>query len=285
MVLELRRSEERLGNAARTRISYEPPTIMAAALEEAGLLHGLEALPDTLAEGASAWQDDPYERLLSLILLIHSHGLRMPLELALRTIGRDGVRNLPDLLSGIDIIRWDEDEQGNYTLGGRNQLEATLLTGARRWGGAEAAQIAEVIELVRPDSRARNGGPEIEFVMALLTAIGPQKNREQRKYGAQYLLIADSIAKLRMMVTNPVIHARLTHKEVNMRREWAVWDQRRQGPDAELRRRALKAAQEAVDEALREAEDLGHRRDIRLNLYVEQASIRGSQLYELLHRT
>lgn len=136
LVLELRRSEERLGNAARTRISYEPPTIMAAALEEAGLLHGLEALPDTLAEGASAWQDDPYERLLSLILLIHSHGLRMPLELALRTIGRDGVRNLPDLLSGIDIIRWDEDEQGNYTLGGRNQLEATLLTGARRWGGA-----------------------------------------------------------------------------------------------------------------------------------------------------
>ncbi|MFE1146484.1 hypothetical protein ACFW42_05010 [Streptomyces albidoflavus] len=284
LVLELRRSEERLSHAARTRVNYEPSTIMAAALEEAGLLHGLEALPGTSEEGAAAWQDDPYERLLSLILLIHSHGLRTPLELALRTIGRDGVRNLPDLLSGIDIIRWDEDEQGNYALGGRNQLEATLLTGARRWGDErEAAQISEVIELVRPDSRTRNGGPEIEFVMALLTAIGPQKNREQRKYGAQYLLIADSIAKLRMLVTNPVIHARLTHKEVNMRREWAVWDQRRQGPDVDLRRRALEAAQEAVDEALREAEDLGHRRDIRLNLYVEQASVRGSQLYELLH--
>ncbi|MFJ9877801.1 hypothetical protein ACIRVI_32760 [[Kitasatospora] papulosa] len=284
LVLELRRSEERLSHAARTRVNYEPSTIMAAALEEAGLLHGLEALPGSSEEGAAAWQDDPYERLLSLILLIHSHGLRTPLELALRTIGRDGVRNLPDLLSGIDIIRWDEDEKGNYALGGRNQLEATLLTGARRWGDErEAAQISEVIELVRPDSRARNGGPEIEFVMALLTAIGPQKNREQRKYGAQYLLIADSIAKLRMLVTNPVIHARLTHKEVNMRREWAVWDQRRQGPDVDLRRRALEAAQEAVDEALREAEDLGHRRDIRLNLYVEQASVRGSQLYELLH--
>lgn len=284
LVLELRRSQERLGHAAQTRINYEPPTIMAAALQEAGLLHGLEALPGTSEEGAAAWQDDPYERLLSLILLIHSHGLRTPLELALRTIGRDGVRNLPDLLSGIDIIRWDEDERGNYTLGGRNQLEATLLTGSRRWGEErEAAQIAEVIELVRPDSRARNGGPEIEFVMALLTAIGPQKNREQRKYGAQYLLIADSIAKLRILVTNPVIHARLTHKEVNMRREWAVWDQRRQGPDVDLRRRALEAAQEAVDQALREAEDLGHRRDIRLNLYVEQASVRGSQLYELLH--
>jgi len=284
LVLELRRSEERLGHAARTRINYEPPTVMAAALEKAGLLHGLDALPGASKEGATAWQDDPYERLLSLILLIHSHGLRTPLELALRTIGRDGVRNLPDLLGGIDIIRWDDDGQGNYTLGGRNQLEATLLTGARRWGNErEATQIAEVIELVRPDSRARNGGPEIEFIMALLTAIGPQKNREQRKYGAQYLLIADSIAKLRMLVTSPVIHARLTHKEVNMRREWAVWDQRRQGPDVDLRRRALEAAQEAVDEALREAEDLGHRRDIRLNLYVEQASIRGSQLYELLH--
>ncbi|MGW0930029.1 P-loop NTPase [Streptomyces sp. NPDC002644] len=284
LVLELRRSEELLGHAARTRINYEPQTIMAAALEKAGLLHGLDALPPAQEETATAWQDDPYERLLSLILLIHSHGLRTPLELALRTIGRDGVRNLPDLLSGIDIIRWDEDEQGNYTLGGRNQLEATLLTGARRWGDErEATQIAEVIELVRPDSRARNGGPEIEFVMALLTAIGPQKNREVRKYGDQYLLIADSIAKLRMLVTNPVIHARLTHKEVNMRREWAVWDQRRQGVDVDQRRRALEAAQEAVDEALREAEDLGHRRDIRLNLYVEQASVRGSQLYELLH--
>lgn len=133
-MLELRRSQERLGHAAQTRINYEPPTIMAAALQEAGLLHGLEALPGTSEEGAAAWQDDPYERLLSLILLIHSHGLRTPLELALRTIGRDGVRNLPDLLSGIDIIRWDEDERGNYTLGGRNQLEATLLTGSRRWG-------------------------------------------------------------------------------------------------------------------------------------------------------
>ncbi|MFG3514586.1 P-loop NTPase [Streptomyces bobili] len=284
LALELRRSEQRLSHAARTRMDFQANTLMAHALVKAGLLNGLAVLLDRPNDAPSMTADDPFERLLSLVLLIHSHGLRMPLELALRTVGRDGVRNLPDLLSGIDIIRWDEDEQGNYTLGGRNQLEARLLTQARGSGKErEAAQIAEVLELVRPDARARNGGPEIEFAIELLTRIGPQVAYEQRLYGEHYLAFADSIAELRSRVSDPVVHARLTHKEVNLRREWAVRDQRRQGTDPSTRQAALEAAQEAVDEALRTAEDLGLRPQIKLNLFVEQASVRGSRLYELLH--
>ncbi|WSA78836.1 ATP-binding protein [Streptomyces sp. NBC_01799] len=284
LTLELRHSEQRLSHAARTRMDFRANTTMAHALVKAGLLNGLKVLLDHPGDAPSTAEDDPYERLLSLILLIHSHGLRMPLELALRTIGRDGVRNLPDLLSGIDIIHWDEDHLGNYTLGGRNQLEARLLTQARGSGkDREAAQIAEVLELARPDARARNGGPEIDFAIELLTRIGPQVDHEQRLYGAHYLAFADSIAELRMHVSDPVVHARLTHKEVNLRREWAVRDQRREGTDPDMRRAALEAAQEAVDEALRTAEGLGRRPQIMLNLYVEQASVRGSRLYELLH--
>jgi hypothetical protein len=284
LALELRRSEHLLNTAARTRMDFRANNAMADALERAGLLQGLEVVLDHNGDTLASAENDPYERLLGLVLLIHSHGLRMPLELALRTIGRDGVRNLPDLLSGIDIIRWDEDEVGNYTLGGRNQLEARLLTQARGSGeGREASQIAEVLELVRPDARARGGGPEIDFALELLTRIGPQGDRDQRLYGAHYLEFADSVAELCMRVADPVVHARLTHKEVNLRREWAVRDQRREGTDPDMRMAALEAAQEAVDEVLRSAEDVGLRPQIRLNLYVEQASVRGSQLYELLH--
>jgi hypothetical protein len=284
LTLELRHSQQRLSHAARTRMDFGANTAMAQALLDAGLLKGLEVLLEPSDTTLATAEDDPYERLLGLVLLVHSHGLRIPLELALRTIGRDGVRNLPDLLSGIDIIRWDEDDVGNYTLGGRNQLEARLLTQGRASGRKrEAAQIAEVLEFVRPEAGARRGGPEIDFALDLLTRIGPQVDREQKLYGAHYLAFADAIAELRTHVYDPVVHARLVHKEVNLRREWAVRDQRREGTDPDKRRGALETAQEAVDEALRNAEDLRRRPDIMLNLYVEQASVRGSRLYEQLY--
>lgn len=284
LTLELQYSERRLSIAARKRMEFVPINAMQYALMKANYIDGLEVRLHDSENVPSGTEDSPYERLLSLILLVHSHGLRMPLELVLRTIGRDGVRNLPDLLSDIDIIRWDEDDLGNYTLGGRNQLEAKLLTQARgSKEGREAAQIAEVIECVRPDARARNGGSEIDFVIELLTRIGPQVDREQRMYGPYYLEFADSIASLRMRVSDPVVHARLTHKEVNLRREWAVKDQGRKDTDPEVRRDALETAQIAVDEALYAAEEMVRRPQIMLNLYVEQASVRGSLLHESLH--
>ncbi|TDB94883.1 hypothetical protein [Actinomadura sp. 7K534] len=283
LVLELRHTESTLTRAARTEADYEPPTAMAAALYAAGLLDelalALREVEEEQEEDKSFYRG-PYEKLIHTVLIASRHGQPVPLDLALRVVGRDGVRNLPQLLSKIDLVQWGEDQNGNYNLSARNELEATVLIEAERTTNqAEIETLADVLSCIRPDTTAFGGG-EVQFAVDLLSRIGPQGDEDQR-YAEHYLRIANAIADANSSAFSP--SPRLALLETNLCREWVKFTQRTQTANSAERNEVLCRAEEVVDEALEQTRT-AHRgaRGIRSNLLVEQASVAGSQLYELL---
>ncbi|MFF1595350.1 hypothetical protein ACFVY0_46105 [Streptomyces sp. NPDC058286] len=100
----------------------------------------------------------PYERLVNIVLVASRHGQPIPLALALGVVGRDGVRNLPQLLGKIDPIRWLEDRHGNYQLSARNELEAQILVTAEQTSGeSEIKAIVEGPSAIRPHTTYAGG--------------------------------------------------------------------------------------------------------------------------------
>ncbi|MCD0448334.1 hypothetical protein LO762_03855 [Actinocorallia sp. API 0066] len=286
LVLELRHAETTLTQSARDEADYRPPTAMASALHAAGLIDKLE-----LALREAADQDDaaefyrgPYEKLVHTVLIASRHGQPIPLNLALRVAGRDGVQNLPHLLNKIDLIEWGEDHNGNYTLSARNELEARVLVEAERiTNRAEFETLADVLSFVRPDSTTF-GGEEVQFAVDLLARIGPRGDEDQT-YSEYYLLLADAIADANSRVGVP--SPRLALLETNLYREWVKFAQRTQSANSQQRSEVLLRAVEVVEDALEHTHVArqGARTGLAIHssLLVEQASVVGSQLYELLH--
>jgi hypothetical protein len=278
LVLELRHAETTLASAARENVEYTPPTAMAAALHRANLIDKLEiALRDVDDGDGSPSYRGPYDRLVNIVLVASRHGQAIPLELALRIVGRDGVRNLPQLLGKIDLIRWLEDDDGNYMLSARNELEAQILVAAEKTSEqSEIEAISEALAEVRPDNTT-SGGNEVQFAVDLLNRIGPQGEQEER-YAQYFLRIADAIADANgaSIVLNP----RLALLETNLCREWVKYTQRKKIADTWQRAEILDRAKEIVGIAL--ATKLTPRSRVRANLMVEQASVAGAQIFELL---
>ncbi|MFI8103341.1 hypothetical protein [Streptomyces sp. NPDC086023] len=279
LVLELRHAESALAAEVRTSGEYVPQTAMAAALHKAGLVDKLEETLSNIGEdGEGSSYRGPYERLVNIVLVVSRHGQAIPLELALRVVGRDGVRNLPQLLGKIDLIRWLEDRNGNYALSARNELEAEILVKAERTSDeSEIEAIAEALAEVRPDSTT-GGGSEVQFAVDLLNRIGPQGEQEER-YAPHFLRIADAFARANgaAIVSNP----RLALLETNLCREWVKYAQTKKIADAEKRTDVLRRAEDVVENALAGG-PFSSRSGVRANLMVEQASVVGAQIYELL---
>ncbi|MFI6864433.1 hypothetical protein ACIBKZ_31850 [Streptomyces sp. NPDC050421] len=279
LVLELRHTETALASAVRTSSDYSPPSAMAAALAKAGLVESLETALREMGENSMepAYRG-PYEKLVNIVLVASRHGQSIPLELALRVVGREGVRNLPQLLGKVDLVRWIEDRDGNYMLSARNELEAQILVTAEQTSSeSEIKSIADVLSEVRPDSTSF-GGNEVQFAVDLLNRIGPQGEQEAR-YAEHFLRIADAIAQANgaSVVTNP----RLSLLETNLCREWVKYAQRKRLPNGGQRTRTLERAEIVVEEALASLSP-SSRLGVRANLLVEQASVAGSKIYELL---
>lgn len=279
LVLELRHTETALTAAIRTSSTYSPPSAMAAALAKAGLVDTLaSALLDIGEDTGASTHQGPYERLVNVVLVASRHGQSIPLELALRVVGRDGVRNLPQVLGKVDLIRWQEDRVGNYLLSARNELEAQILVTAERIGEeSEIKALAEVLSEVRPDSTLSGGG-EVQFAVDLLNRIGPQGEQEGR-FAPHFLRIADAISRANRASVVP--NQRLALLETNLCRKWVKYAQRKQLSDADGRAQILERAEQVVEEALATLPP-SPRPGLRANLLVEQASVAGSKLYELL---
>nr|WSX49131.1 hypothetical protein OG409_09335 [Streptomyces sp. NBC_00974] len=279
LVLELRHTETALTTAIRTSSDYSPPSAMAAALAKAGLVDTLAtALREMDEPSETPALGGPYERLVNIVLVASRHGQSIPLELALRVVGREGVRNLPQLLGKIDLIRWLEDNEGNYMLSARNELEAQILITAEQTSSeSEVRAIAEVLSEVRPDSTSFGGG-EVQFAVDLLNRIGPQGVQEAR-YAEYFLRIADAIAHANgaSVVPNP----RLALLETNLCREWVKYAQRKRLQNVDQRAQILERAEIVVEEALTTLPP-SSRLGVRANLMVEQASVAGAKIYELL---
>lgn len=281
LALEMRAAESGMESLSRERKQQEPEarmTAVAAALVAAGL--HLETLTpadhpvEDLADLAFA-ERSTTEQLSAMLLTAGRRGLNVPLELALRVVGRQGSSAIVDFIRHFDIFRWTDEANGNQFLGVRTRLEAELLARENLTDLAEVDVVTSFIQNVRPQFNGRTGGDEIQFIVDLMDQIGPQ-SVEQGRYARWYGDLADAFAEQREH--SGVLHPRLVLQEVNLTREFVKRSQR---SDELTRNERLARLRESEDLLRRTLEEGENSPRVRLNLYVELAASLGSQAYEL----
>jgi hypothetical protein len=251
---------------------------MADALTRAGVR--LDAMsessrPDAELRDLGFAERSTSEQLTTLVLVAGRRGLRIPLELVLRILGRDGSTSLVEVIKKFDIVRWSEDESGEQYLGARTALEAEILA---RNGLADALAEVEVVTMLVHALRIASspgGGPEVEFVVDLFARIGPQSD-DRARYVPHYPHLIEALRSLRLDSGNA--HPRLVLLEANLTREYVVRSQRRDEVPADTRLAMLRDIQDVLEDVLVEGGVTGR---ARLNLLVELASSLGSEAYEL----
>jgi hypothetical protein len=282
LALEMRAAESGLEALSRERRQHEPEsrmTAIAEALIAAGLdietLAPAEHSPEELP-GLAFAERSTTEQLSAMLLTAGRRGLNVPLELALRLVGREGSSAIVDFIRHFDIFRWTEEANGGQFLGVRTRLEAELLAREDLTDMTEIQVATSFIQNVKPDFYGRSGGDELQFIVDLMDQIGPQ-SEEQGRYARWYGELADAFRDQREQTG--LVHPRLVLLEVNLSREFV---KRAQHTNALSRDERLAQLRDSEQLLLRTLEEADSSPRSRLNLYVELAASLGSQVHELV---
>jgi len=269
-----------LQRASKIRPEFRQVTALGRALLQAGVITEEQLLTsetkDVGGEAVSEVQD-----LTGLVMVPGRFGLRVPLELVVRALGKHGYSNFMDLLEGVDILRSFEDSVGNIDVGPRNALEAKLIVQARMGGARTETAFAKrlLLEVTDggggfPDSR------EIDFAVELVRSMGAQ-GQERAHFAPYFKDLSAALQQLRE--ERGVEHPRLMLQEANLLREWAVDHAKRGEQDVDL-----EGSFHQVGSVLRRALDLlgdeRRNRILRAHLLIELAAATAARARHVLGR-
>ena len=283
---ELRAAERTMAKFARERDTTSDSTQFLSAiqfaLQSAGFELG-ELLPAS-SKGKSLKEQRfteraPIQRVTTLVLVAGQHGIPVPIDLALRILGREGFQGIREALASSDIIREIDDDNGEFFLGVRSQLEAQLLARHEIPLALEVEVLIEVIRNARITDGYTGATDEVEFLVKLLERVGPSSDNA-RRYQQHFVEIADALGDRRDELGRA--HPRLVLQESNFSRNFVYWQQQEQQSTTANRITILEYNRELLDEVLA---DPGTRGLIRLSLSVELASTLGAIIHEYTHET
>ncbi|WP_440098811.1 P-loop NTPase [Streptosporangium sp. H16] len=279
---EMRAAERGMEKLVRKRgvqaSQGERITAMKAALQAAGL--NLNNLlpgqgPDEKPILDQTFEErHPIQRVTTLVLTATRHGVPVPIDLALRILGREGAQAIQEVLNSFDIIRDVEDDNGELFLAIRTHLEAELLARHEVSLEVEIEVITEVIRKARINEGYTGVTDEVGFVVSLLERIGPKSKIS--RYRPHYGEISAALADRR--VETGRYHPRLVLQESNFARDFVHWCQDRGDGTVEERIADLEHNRVLLDEMLSDGRVKGQ---MRLSLSVELASTLGSITHEV----
>ncbi|WP_298591779.1 hypothetical protein [uncultured Kocuria sp.] len=283
LVNEMRAAEHGIAKLARAQgtpaSSSQRLTAMQAAFHAAGVVLG-DLLPPNESkiplEEQSFAERAPIQRVTTLVLVASRHGIPVPMDLALRILGREGAQSVRDALQSSDIIREIDDDNGEIYLSVRSHLEAELLTQQEVPLSVEIEVIAEAIRRVRVVDGFAGGADEVQFLVSLLERVGPAA--EQPKYRPYFGEVADALRERREELAQPL--PRLALQESHFVRGYVHWQQNAQEGTTESRVATLEYNNEMLDEVLSSESTRGL---MRLSLSVELASTLGGIIHEFAH--
>ncbi|MGC3995447.1 MAG: hypothetical protein QM779_15250 [Propionicimonas sp.] len=284
LALEIRAAEKSMEESAKAvkAAALRPEqrlTAMAEALQAAGVsLADLRPAsdPDQPVAELSFGARSAMQQLSGLVLTAGRHGIPVPVDLALRVVGGNGSLVVRDAVRHFDILRWLEDDSGEYFLTARTSLEAELAAREDLTPQVEVEVICSAIRELRASQGWCAGQDEVQFMVSLLERVGPQSPRGGT-YQAHYLEIADALRDLRMR--SGVVNPRLVLQESNFARAHVHWQQNTHAGSLDERMGILEDNRELVQEALN---DPSVRGPMRLSLAVELGSTLGAMTHELV---
>ncbi len=174
---EIETYEQKLESSLESAEFHAPVATgtLGAILTEAGIYAEQTDRTETIdVKNARGKAASYVERLTGLILAPGSYGQDVPVDLVLRCLGREGFDVLREALRGSSIFRWIEDESGNHSLGARQQLEALTIVRSR-FSQTESFEFIKVLlRSVHAQGDWRVFNFEVDFVIRILKAIGPE---------------------------------------------------------------------------------------------------------------
>lgn len=239
-------------------------------VEDSGPLVDDSELYDTSFEDRSAIQ-----RVTTLVIVAGRYGLPVPIDLALRVLGREGSQSIRSALTAYDIIRDEEDGTGELSLVARSRLEAILLAQHE----IPLAVEAEVVETIIANVRTTNGSStadEVSFLVQLLEVVGA--NGPDTRFRPYYLAFAEALHARRK--DGSAVNPRFVLQESALVRAHVHWQQTKDVTSADERILLLERNRDTLEEVL--ADD-AVRGMIRLSLAVELASTLGAITHEVTH--
>ncbi|NRI69041.1 hypothetical protein FEZ60_26315 [Rhodococcus sp. MS16] len=253
-------------------------TTMAAALQAAGLQ--LDTLFPSTADGDKPLREQAFgerssiQKVTTLVLVAGRHGVPVPIDLALRILGREGSQSIRDALHSFDIIRDIDDDNGEYFLSARSHLEAELLARHEISLEVEIEVITEAIRNVRVHEVHGGAADEVQFVVSLLDRISP--NAQAAQYRPYYGAISEALCVRREQTG--AVHPRLVLQESNFARGYVHWRNEVGDGTSDDRIADLEHNRDLLDEVL---SDSTFSAMMRLSLTVELASTLGAIMHEI----
>jgi len=276
--LEVAYSEEQIKQFAETmgrKISSDPTifeTPLAFALAKAGFVSS-EPVFGTNKEEIGGELLNQIQQLIGLVMIPGQFGLRVPIDLLLRTLRHNAHIDLVSILNQTDIFSWDSDAVGNILIGPRHALEAELIS-KTRLGGAKY-EIDFVAALIR---NINAGDVEVQFAIDLVRKINPpNEDAPTNFYGPHLLMIANAFTYTREV--RGVLNPRLMLQETNLLREAAK--QQQLEPLSSDYQSLLDRAEKVVNSALEILEREHANPGLRSQLLVELAATLGARAKQL----
>jgi len=289
LLSEVGRSEQKIRQFAQEEIS-EPifDSALAYAMYKAGLID-TSTFDTTKREEFAGEELDEVGKLVGLVMVPGSLGLKVPIELLIRALDKHGIMNFVNLLRRLDIFRWYEDGVGNIAIGPRHSLEARLIMLSRLGGASfEVQYVQSLLSWVR---ERYNNNPEIQFAIELVRNMRPEERlgggsggaspggRFAARYVPFYRDLAETLGKLRE--EHSINNSRLMLQESTFLRE-AVKAQDMRGSPLPNAQELLNKAEEIIHLALKHLEGDRQNKKLYSAILVESASIMGTRIRHIL---
>lgn len=250
---------------------------LAAALQRSKALERFEILPEESRKVGGETMSTT-EELVGLIMVPGRFGLKVPIELVIRVLGRSKIANFHKIFESVDIFRWSSDQQGSIFIGARHPLEAKLICQVRLGGPRMEVEFAKKLLSEVEDSLERSESTQVQFATDLLRNLGPN-GPERKLYSEYYEELATTLETLRKV--RGVVNPRIMLQEASLLRE-AVVAVSDKAEGAEERINLLTRAVATLEAALQSVNKDYRTRRLRAMLLVELASTLGTKVRELL---
>ena len=268
---------EMLRKAQKGELNPSFRTILGQALLIAGLPHKTLFSTEKDIGGEKV---DILQNLTALVMVPGRFGLKVPIELLLRTLNQEDYLNFVEVLNKIDIIQWDDDELGNIEIGARTSLEARLIVESRLGSAKTEVDFVNQLLVEVKDSNGFIQNREVEFAVNLVRSMGP--NGPDANYFLPYYLdLSRALQELRE--ERGVQQPRLMLQEANLLREF-VAKQSQFGTSSAGTQELLNKTEEVLANALEKVESQAGTNELQSFIRVELAATLGAKVKYLLDK-